>query len=109
MIEHRLIKRMITLIKNVSDQIEAIHEVDPVFIDTDVDFIRTDADRTYHGKEEDILFRSLDKRDLLGKDLQMMEELIEEHVFFGARRPRRLPKPIAVAARAIIQHYPKSQ
>ena len=34
-------------------------EVDPVFIDTAVDFIRTYADRCHHGKEEDLLFKAL--------------------------------------------------
>jgi len=81
MIEHRLIERMILLIKDAIVQIESTLEVDPVFVDTAVDFIRTYADRTHHGKEEDILFRELSKRPLSAKDQQLMKELIEEHVF----------------------------
>ena len=59
MIEHRLIERMITLIKQKLNQIESTNQVDPLFIDTVVDFIKFYADRTHHGKEEDILFREL--------------------------------------------------
>ena len=81
MIEHRLIERMITIMKDVLIQIESSQMVDPVFVDTAVDFIRTYADRTHHGKEEDILFRDLSKRPLSAEDQQVMEELIEEHVF----------------------------
>ena len=64
-IEHRLIERMISLIKDAKVQIESTHKVDPVFVDTAVDFIRMYADRTHHGKEEDILFRDLSKRPLM--------------------------------------------
>jgi hemerythrin-like domain-containing protein len=81
MIEHRLIERMISLVKNVLVQIESTHKVDPVFVDTAVDFIRMYADRTHHGKEEDILFRDLNKRTLSAGDQRIMEELIEEHIF----------------------------
>lgn len=81
MIEHRLIERMISIIKDALTQIESTQVVDPVFVDTAVDFIRTYADRTHHGKEEDILFRDLGKRDLSAEDQRVMQELIDEHVF----------------------------
>lgn len=81
MVEHRLIERMISLMRDALVQIESIQQVDPVFVDTAVDFIRTYADRTHHGKEEDILFRELSKRSMSAKDQQVMEELLEEHVF----------------------------
>ena len=81
MIEHRLIERMISTIKDVLVQIESTQEVDPLFVDTAVDFIRTYADQTHHGKEEDILFRDLSKRALSAQDQQVMKELIEEHIF----------------------------
>ena len=81
MIEHRLIERMLSVVKNVLAKIESKHEIDPVFVDTAVDFIRVYADQTHHGKEEDILFRELGKKPLTLKDRQIMEELIEEHIF----------------------------
>ncbi len=80
MVEHRLIERMIGLIDDALGQIEAAGKIDPVFVDIAVDFIRMYADRTHHGKEEDILFREMDKKDLSTDDRQLMEELIDEHV-----------------------------
>jgi hemerythrin-like domain-containing protein len=80
MIEHRLIERMLSVIKDAMAQIETTQKVDPVFVDTAVDFIRFYADRTHHGKEEDILFRELDKRSLSADDRRIMNELVEEHV-----------------------------
>ena len=81
MIEHRLIERMIRQIQKVLKEIDSTNEVDPLFIDTAVDFIRTYADRTHHGKEEDILFRDLQKKGLSNDDRRVMNELVEEHVF----------------------------
>ena len=81
MIEHRLIERMIGLIVAALEKIKSENKVDPGFVDTSVDFIRMYADRTHHGKEEDILFRDLDKKNLSPEDRQVMNELIEEHVF----------------------------
>jgi hemerythrin-like domain-containing protein len=81
MIEHRLIERMLSLIRNALEQIESTRKVAPLFVDTAVDFIRTYADRTHHGKEEAILFRELSKRPLSAEDQRVMNELIEEHAF----------------------------
>jgi len=81
MIEHRLIERMIEIIKQTLSQIEQEKRVDPVFVDTVVDFIRIYADRTHHGKEEDILFSNLEGRDLSDDDRRVMNELVAEHVF----------------------------
>ena len=89
MIEHRLIERMILIIKRTLSQIEKKEKVDPVFVDTTVDFIRTYADRTHHGKEEDILFRDLKKRGLSGEDERLMNDLIEEHVL-GRKTTKKL-------------------
>ncbi|AOY59048.1 hemerythrin domain-containing protein [Desulfococcus multivorans] len=80
MIEHRLIERMLSVIKDVLSKIESKHKIDPVFVDVAVDFIRVYADRTHHGKEEDILFREMNKKPLSAEDRQVMNELIEEHV-----------------------------
>ena len=80
MIEHRLIERMIAIIKWTLSQIEKEEKIDPVFIDTIVDFIRIYADRTHHGKEEDILFRDLNTKELSEEDRRVMNELIQEHI-----------------------------
>ena len=81
MIEHRLIERMITLIRDALVHIQSTGKVDPLFVDAAVDFVRIYADRTHHGKEEDILFRDLDKRPLSAEDHRVMNELLQEHVF----------------------------
>lgn len=79
MVEHRLIERMIASMRRALMRIEDVQRVDPRFIDGAVDFIHTYADRTHHGKEEDILFRELDKRPLSAEDRRVMDELIAEH------------------------------
>jgi hemerythrin-like domain-containing protein len=50
MIEHRLIERMLSVIRNALSEIKLKNKVDPVFVDIAVDFIRIYADRTHHGK-----------------------------------------------------------
>jgi hemerythrin-like domain-containing protein len=120
MIEHRLIERMIVIIRNALVQIESSGKVDPLFVDAAVDFISTYADRTHHGKEEDILFRDLDKRELSVDDRRVMNELIEEHVF-GRKTTRALVEAnrryrngdiaaladIAAKLRTLVEFYPK--
>ena len=88
MIEHRLIERLLTLMarefKRIKDNTEVDPEfafVDPVFIDTAVDFIRTYADRCHHGKEEDLLFKALAEKDLAPEHRQTMDDLIREHAW----------------------------
>lgn len=79
-IEHGTIDQMIKLIRDQGLRIIASEEINPIFIDTAVDFLRTYADRTHHGKEEDILFRDLQEKNLSAQDRQTMEELIQEHI-----------------------------
>ncbi|MFX1443290.1 MAG: hemerythrin domain-containing protein [Promethearchaeota archaeon] len=81
MIEHRLIERLINVLQVELENIEQSNEVNPFFIDLSVDFIRTYADQTHHGKEEDILFRELQAKTLTPEHQQIMNELIEEHKF----------------------------
>jgi hemerythrin-like domain-containing protein len=81
MIEHRLIERMIALIGRRVAEAEKTLTMDPFFVDTAVDFIRIYADRTHHGKEEDILFKKLGKKGLSDEDGRVMKELIAEHLF----------------------------
>jgi len=81
MIEHRLIEQMLNVIRRTLERVEQTKSLDPYFVDTAVDFIRVYADRTHHGKEEDILFRDLRTKHLSDKDRLLMDELIEDHVF----------------------------
>jgi len=84
MIEHRLIEQMLKMIGLTLERVRQTHSIDPYLVDTAVDFIRVYADRTHHGKEEDILFRDLRKKDLSSEDRKLMEELIEDHIFSRA-------------------------
>ena len=120
MIEHRLIERMIVQIKRVLSQIEKEEKVDPVFVDITVDFIRTYADRTHHGKEEDILFRDLKEKELSKEDRRLMNDIIEEHVI-GRKTTKKLIEAnsryrngdesalaeIASNLRSLVDFYPK--
>lgn len=90
MIEHRLIERMISLIKNdFLRRIESNYGIEPGIIDRVIDFISMYADRVHHGKEEDILFRDLKEKELSTEDRRLMDELIEEHAL-GRRTIRSL-------------------
>jgi len=79
--EHRLIENMIRLIRNEIVTINEESEVRTAFIDVIVDFFRIYADRTHHGKEEDILFRELKKKKMEPQHETIMNELIEEHTY----------------------------
>jgi hemerythrin-like domain-containing protein len=79
MIEHRLIERAIELMKAEKERVEAGGELDTLFVDKVVDFIRVYADRTHHGKEEDILFEDLEGKPMSDDEARLMAELVEEH------------------------------
>jgi hemerythrin-like domain-containing protein len=79
MTEHRLIERMITLMRMEGEKYRHNKRLNPLFVDAAVDFIRTYADKLHHGKEEDILFRELKKKNLSDDHQKTMEDLIEEH------------------------------
>ena len=81
MVEHRLIERMIAVINRALLQAERAGELAPLFVDTVVDFVRVYADRTHHGKEEDILFKALEAKTLSVADRATMNRLIEDHRF----------------------------
>jgi hemerythrin-like domain-containing protein len=81
MTEHRLIERMVALLDRTLDRMRGAEEVDSRLIVTGVDFFRTYADRTHHGKEEDILFRELGDRPLSDAHRDIMQRLVQEHVW----------------------------
>lgn len=79
--EHRLIEQIIPLMNSEIERIGRDKRADMVFIERAVDFFRTYADRTHHGKEEDILFALLEKKQLSADHRRIMRELQEEHVY----------------------------
>jgi hemerythrin-like domain-containing protein len=118
--EHRVIERAIHSLDKVVNAIGETGAVDPAYIDTVVDFIRTYADRCHHGKEEDILFRGLATKPLSEDLSRMMQELIEDHVFARATTRRRGEENaryaagetaaldrITEAARVLVGFYPQ--
>jgi hemerythrin-like domain-containing protein len=80
MIEHRIIERMIGIMKDEIKVLKVSKNPNAVFIDTTVDFLRMYADATHHGKEEDILFRELKKKKLSPEHQAQMEDLINDHI-----------------------------
>jgi hemerythrin-like domain-containing protein len=80
MTEHRLIERMISSINKEIIKIEKVGMINQSFIAVAVDFLQIYADRTHHGKEEEILFRDLSRKKLSDNDNLIMNELIQEHI-----------------------------
>jgi hemerythrin-like domain-containing protein len=81
MIEHRLIERMIGLLEKELKSIKAKEKVNLSLIDSAIDFIKNYADRCHHGKEEDILFSELEKKNLPDVYKNMIKELVEDHKY----------------------------
>jgi hemerythrin-like domain-containing protein len=120
MIEHRLIERMIEIMREELKIFENEKKLDPEFVEMAVDFIRTYADRCHHGKEEDILFRELGGKKLTDKHRRTMEELIEEHRW-GRKMTARLVEAnkrygqdeteaksiVTDCMKSLVQFYPK--
>jgi hemerythrin-like domain-containing protein/rubredoxin len=78
--EHRIIERIVPLLKAHAALIDERGEADAAFVEKAADFFRVYADRTHHGKEEDILFRALGAKSLSDGHRRTMDELVEEHV-----------------------------
>ena len=81
MIEHRLIERMVGLLEGELQTMKTASEANSDLIVVGVDFFRMYADRTHHGKEEDILFEALRDKPLSDEEQEMMRRLIQEHVW----------------------------
>jgi hemerythrin-like domain-containing protein len=81
MTEHRLIERMVRLLDKELQSTKKTSNTKTNLISIGVDFRRIYADRTHHGKEEDILFKELSTKRLSAKENQMLERLIQEHIW----------------------------
>jgi hemerythrin-like domain-containing protein len=79
MVEHRLIEKLMPQIREAVEGALRTGTIDPEFVEFALDFLRTYADRCHHGKEEDILFRELDRKPLEPGLRKTMDELVEEH------------------------------
>lgn len=81
MTEHRLIERLLAVIEKELIIIEKSRIINDVVIHCIVDFMKIYADVNHHGKEEDILFAALAKKEMSVEDSKMMQELMDEHKF----------------------------
>ena len=77
--EHRLIEKMIDLLKEELVIMNNNADIDIDFIEVDIYFFRIYADRIHHGKEEDILFKQLAGKPLSSEHREMVEKLLKEH------------------------------
>ena len=79
MVEHRLIERIVPVLQKAIEKIDRDSQADPEFLVAAVDFFRVYADRLHHGKEENILFREMKKKELSPEDRKMLDELENDH------------------------------
>jgi hemerythrin-like domain-containing protein len=111
MIEHRLIEKAVPLMKVEICRLEKEKRLDPGFISEMVDFFRTYADRCHHGKEEDILFRALEKKTISPEHKKTMDELLAEHVVarasVGKFAGSKTPEEAVEQMKKLSDLYPK--
>ena len=79
MAEHRVIERMVALLKKELGSEDLKSTASPSFIYSAVDFFKNYADTTHHGKEEGILFKSLEGKHLSDEHRAVMDRLVREH------------------------------
>lgn len=71
--EHVVIKKLVTLIPRIIEDLDVESDEGTQVIQNTVDFIRSYADRYHHAKEEDILFKCFDE------DLDILKVMHEDH------------------------------
>jgi len=119
MIEHRLIERMIQIVKELLSTIQVEKKEDPARVKKIIHFIRAYADLCHHGKEEGILFRELRRKAISPEHKRMIDELVEDHRLGRklttslVEANRRYQKgdtaalsDIVVALRSLVEFYP---
>ena len=79
--EHRLIERIVKILEKELIKIKKTGKLDTNTILGGFDFFRIYADRTHHGKEEDILFRELAKKEISVEHKRIINNLLEDHKF----------------------------
>lgn len=60
--DHRVIEKMLNILEAASKKIEGGEDIPAEFLKKASDFIRNFADNYHHGKEEDILFKTMEER-----------------------------------------------
>lgn len=77
--EHRLIERVVLLVERELEQSKKSLKVDSEFIQISIDFFRTYADLTHHGKEEQILFHALENKNISEDYKKTLHTLLNDH------------------------------
>ena len=77
--EHRLIERVVRLMQEEMERVNRGEEPDLGLIGSFIEFIHSYADLVHHGKEEDILFKSLAEKPLTPEHRNIMNGLIADH------------------------------
>jgi hemerythrin-like domain-containing protein len=70
---------MVKLLEKELKYTNETNKTHPEFIKIAIDFFRIYADKCHHGKEEDILFRELHKKEISKEHLNIMNNLIDDH------------------------------
>ncbi len=79
MSEHRLIERFVAVLDRETREAGAAKKWASANLPATVDFFRVYADRTHHGKEEDILFRKLGDKPIVPELRRTLTELVAQH------------------------------
>lgn len=96
--EHRRIERMVELVRKEGDRVQEGQKPDAHFLLEAADFFSFYADRTHHGKEEDILFQALKERDIPDELDRIRKKLEDEH-----EQARKLVGELRDAARDFLK------
>ena len=76
--EHDAIKKMLKILERMCDKLEAGEQVDNSHLEQVVDFIKNFADKCHHGKEEDILFETMEEAGFT-KEAGPIGVMLSEH------------------------------
>lgn len=79
--EHRVIKKTLAVFETEMAAIREKQRIDSMSMEMSIDFIRAYADLVHHGKEENILFRELGRKNLSAEHFKIMNELLAEHKY----------------------------
>jgi hemerythrin-like domain-containing protein len=78
--EHRTIEKALSLLEKEMDRTRSKGKINHRFLEQAMDFFHSYADRTHHGKEEDILFVELSQKQLSDEHRKTMDGLKKDHV-----------------------------
>ena len=104
MFEHRLIERMFGVLHERIETMNRIEEFDASFFNRLLDFFKVYIDKAHHGKEEDILFKTLLSKPLSDEHRNLINELIAEHA-----SGRRMFQDMEDAVNGVIRVKPGSK